>query len=125
MLREYLDVDVVLDTFPYNGGVTTLESLWMGRPVVSLAGDTLIGRQSKAMLAAIGLDGRLCARDSAGFAEIAAALVADPEALAELSASLRGKVSRSRLVDTVAFTSDLETLLRSEWRRWCRAQAPA
>jgi len=125
MLREYLDVDVVLDTFPYNGGVTTLEALWMGRPVVTVSGDTLIGRQSKAMLAAIGLADRLCAPDAARFVETAAALVADAQGLSGLSASLRERVRRSRLVDTAAFTRDLEALLRGEWRRWCTTREPS
>ncbi len=118
MLAEYGDVDVVLDTFPYNGGLTTLEALWMGRPVVTVDGDTLISRQSKAILSVIGL-GELCAPDADGFVDIASRLVSRPADLARLSASLRPSIEASALLDHAAFTRDFEALLRGEWRRWC------
>jgi predicted O-linked N-acetylglucosamine transferase (SPINDLY family) len=118
MLAQYGDVDVVLDTFPYNGGLTTLEALWMGRPVVTVEGHTLISRQSKAILSAIGL-GELCAPDTGGFVDIASRLVSRPAELARLSASLRPSLETSALLDHAAFTRDFEALLRGEWRRWC------
>jgi predicted O-linked N-acetylglucosamine transferase (SPINDLY family) len=120
MLAEYAAIDVVLDTFPYNGGVTTLEALWMGRPVVAVGGDTLISRQSKAILAAIGMP-ELCATDPRAFVETAADLVQDPVRLARLSASLRDRLRASALLDHAGFTRGLESALRAEWRRWCLA----
>ncbi len=77
MLAEYAAIDVVLDTFPYNGGLTTLEALWMGRPVVAVDGTTLISRQSRAILSAIGMPNS--ARPiPARYVEIAAGLIRDP-----------------------------------------------
>jgi protein O-GlcNAc transferase len=118
MLAEYADVDVVLDTFPYNGGLTTLEALWMGRPVVTVGGDTLISRQSRAILSEIGLE-ELCAPDAQGFVETASRLVTLPAELARLSASLRPALEASALLDHAGFTRDFEATLRDEWRRWC------
>ena len=118
MLAEYADIDIALDTFPYTGGLTTIEALWMGRPVVAVAGDTLIARQSKAILTAIGLP-ELCAPDAAAFVSVAKGLASDAGRLAALSAELRAQMRRSPLLDTTTFTRDLESLLRSEWRRWC------
>jgi predicted O-linked N-acetylglucosamine transferase (SPINDLY family) len=118
MLAEYAGIDVVLDTFPYNGGLTTLEALWMGRPVVAVDGDTLISRQSKAILAAIGLP-ELCASEPGGFVEIAAGLVQEPARLGSLSRSLRARLQASMLLDHAGFTHQFESALRVEWRRWC------
>lgn len=123
MLAEYLDIDVALDTFPYNGGLTTLEALWMGRPVVALGGDTLIARQSKGILTAIGLP-ELCAADAGGFVEIAASLVGNPARLASLGAGLRERLRASPLLDPAGFTRELEALFREEWRRWCAGRGP-
>ncbi|WP_171095120.1 tetratricopeptide repeat protein [Usitatibacter rugosus] len=109
MLLELAEVDVVLDTFPYNGGITTLEALWMGRPVVSLAGDTLVGRQGASILGAVGL-ADLVARDPAHYIEVACALAADAPRRARLSASLRNALSVSPLGDAKAFTHRLESL---------------
>ena len=118
MLAEYNGIDIVLDTFPYNGGLTTLEALWMGRPVVAVDGDTIIGRQSRAILSAIGL-AELCAPDAAGYVAIAESLANDRRRLAVLSGGLRARLRASPLLDAVGFTRDLEALLRDEWRRWC------
>lgn len=118
MLAEYNGIDIVLDTFPYNGGLTTLEALWMGRPVVAVDGDTIIGRQSRAILSAIGL-AELCAPDAAGYVAIAESLANDRRRLAALSGGLRARLRASPLLDAAGFTRDLEALLRDEWRRWC------
>ncbi len=118
MLAEYSGIDIVLDTFPYNGGLTTLEALWMGRPVVAVDGDTIISRQSKAILAAAGQPG-LCAGDVGEYVEIAARLARDPAGLAALSSRLRPALRASPLLDAARFTRHLEAAFRDEWRRWC------
>jgi len=109
MLRELSEADIVLDTFPYNGGITTLEALWMARPVVTLRGETLVGRQGAGILRAAGL-GELAAEDRAGYVALAVALANDRERLRALSTGLRERVAASPLCDAVTFTRSLEKL---------------
>ena len=116
-LAQYGDVDVVLDTFPYDGGLTTLEALWMGRPVVTLRGDTLLSRQSAALLCALGAED-LVAVDAAGFAHIVAELASDGARLARLCAGLRPRMQASALLDADGFVRVLESTYRELWRRW-------
>ena len=123
MLAEYLDIDVALDTFPYNGGVTTLEALWMGRPVVALHGDAMISRQSLAILSAIDMT-ELAAPDADAYVAIARALVGNPERLAQVSSGLRPRMRTSAATDVPRFTRDLEALYRQEWKRWCDKPSP-
>jgi predicted O-linked N-acetylglucosamine transferase (SPINDLY family) len=109
MLAELGEVDVVLDTFPYNGGITTLEALWMGRPVVSLRGDTLVGRQGAAILACAGL-GDLVAADAAAYRDIAVGIALDAARRQALARSLRETMAASALTDATAFTRRLEAV---------------
>ncbi|APV49641.1 hypothetical protein BWI17_08100 [Betaproteobacteria bacterium GR16-43] len=109
MLRELSGVDIVLDTFPYNGGITTLEALWMARPVITLRGETLVGRQGAGILRAAGLD-ELVAPDRAGYVARAVALANDRPRLLALSTGLRERVAASPLCDAVTFTRSLEAL---------------
>jgi predicted O-linked N-acetylglucosamine transferase (SPINDLY family) len=112
MLAEYGDIDAILDTAPCNGGITTLEALWMGRPVVTLAGDTLVGRQGEALLSALGRSDWV-ARDVRGFAAIAASLASDQAALAREHATLRDRLAASPCCDASAFTARLVALFAS------------
>jgi len=105
MLAEYGDIDVALDTFPYNGGLTTCEALWMGVPVVTVLGEALISRQSAALLAASG-NARWVGRDSHAATRIASALVSDPAVLAETRAGLRDAMARSPLMDGPRFARE-------------------
>ena len=123
MLAEYLEVDVALDTFPYNGGVTTLEALWMGRPVVALRGNTMISRQSLAILSAIDMP-ELAAPDTDAYVDLARTLVGTSERLARVSAGLRPRMRDSAATDVPRFTRDLEALYRQEWKRWCEKSSP-
>ncbi len=122
-LALYRHVDVALDPFPFNGSTTTFEALWMGAPVVTLLGDTMVGRWSAAMLRALKLED-LIARTPEDYVEIALRLAADPARLAELRAGLRGRVLASPLCDGQRFTRHFERLIRALWRRWCRAERP-
>ena len=117
-LARYHDVDIALDTFPYNGTTTTCEALWMGVPVVTLAGDTHMSRVGVSLLSSIGL-GRLVAQDSQSYVKAAAELAGDLEELARLRTSLRETIERSALRDEKGFTKDLEAALRNVWREWC------
>jgi protein O-GlcNAc transferase len=117
MMAEYADVDVVLDTAPYNGGITTLEALYMGRPVVTLAGTTLIGRQGAGILAALGHP-EWVAQDAAQFGNIAASLAADPSRLGAIQLGLRESLLRSPLCDAEGFTRRLEALYERMLGAW-------
>ena len=122
MLNEYGEVDIALDTFPFNGGMTTLEALWMGVPVVTIAGDTVVSRQSVSALANIGLAQTLAFENADAFVQGAIHLAGDVEHLAAMRAQLRDRVAASPLRDAGQFTRDLEALLRRMWQAWCSGQ---
>lgn len=119
-LASYADVDVALDPFPYNGGTTTAEALWMGVPVVTLAGDRWVSRVGTSILSSVGLDA-LVATTPAAYVDLAASLAADTARLRELRATLRGQLARSALCDADRFTRALESAYREMWHRWCAA----
>lgn len=116
MLAEYGDIDIALDTFPYNGGLTTLEALWMGTPVITLAGERIIGRQSAGMLQALDL-ADLIARDTADIVSKARYWADHREALNDLRGELRDRMTHSPLTDGEAYTQDLEQHLNTIWSR--------
>jgi protein O-GlcNAc transferase len=120
LLAEYSGVDIALDSFPYNGGATTCDALWMGVPVVARLGDSLISRQSAAMLEAVGLP-NLIARDNDAYLQIAVDLATDVARLAALRSALRPTIAGSPLFDADTFANALVTRLRRVWREWCRA----
>jgi predicted O-linked N-acetylglucosamine transferase (SPINDLY family) len=113
-LLRYGQIDVLLDTTPYSGGTTTCDSLWMGVPVVTLAGDRPFSRTSASVLAAAGFP-RWIASDRDGFVRTAAALAADAPALATLRETLRDRVAASRLCDERALVADFTAALRAMW----------
>jgi predicted O-linked N-acetylglucosamine transferase (SPINDLY family) len=111
-------VDVALDPFPFNGSTTSFEALWMGVPVVTLAGDRFVGRVGASLLAAVGLD-ELVARDTSGYVELARSLADDRPRLARLRAGLRDRVAASRLCRPVEYARSVEAAYRRLWRNWC------
>ena len=114
-------IDVALDTYPFNGGTTTIEALARGVPVVSWSGRTAASRCGRTILSTIGLP-ELVAADAERYVEIAASLVRDRDRLAALKSGLPARVRRSAIMDEAAFVDDLEGLYRGMWRDWCRAQ---
>ena len=116
-LAAYRGVDVALDPFPFGGGVTTCDALWMGVPVVTLPGDTFASRHGLSHLTAGGLP-ELAAPDAGGYVGLAADLARDPGRLAELRAGLRGRVARSPLCDGERLADELLAALRTAWRAW-------
>lgn len=110
--ESYHGVDVMLDTFPFGGGTTTSEALWMGIPVVSLPADRLVGHMTETIVRAVGRE-EILVEDRAGYVEMAKRLVADPNHLAEMRTSLRAQVENSALCDLPTFAGELETLY--EW----------
>lgn len=123
-LASYGEVDVALDPFPYNGGTTTVEALWMGVPVVTLAGDRFVSRMGLAHLTTIGL-GDLVAQAPDDYVQIAVRLAGDQQRLTQLRSELRKRVSNSSLCDRSRFVSGLEAAYRAMWRSWCEASGAA
>jgi len=119
-LRLFEQIDVALDPFPYNGGTTTCEALWMGLPVVTLAGETAISRAGLSLLSNIGHP-EWVARSAAEYVDIAQSLSRDPARLAQLRATLRKRMKASVLMDAPRFARDVEAAYRSMWKRWCAA----
>jgi predicted O-linked N-acetylglucosamine transferase (SPINDLY family) len=105
MLQEYNEVDIALDTFPFTGGTTTCEALWMGVPVVTCRGDRPVSRQSSAMLAAVGL-GHLAADDVDGYAQAVVNLCTDFTSLNALRRGMRERLQQSPLFNPQAFAQD-------------------
>ena len=117
-LALYGRVDIALDTFPYNGTTTTCEALWMGVPVMTLAGNTHAGRVSKSLLHCIGLE-KWAANAPEEFVSGLMEHSHDLRALAELRARLRKKVFTSPLCDEKHFTRSIEDVFRQMWQQWC------
>jgi len=122
-LSHYHDIDIALDTFPYNGTTTTCEALWMGVPVVSLAGDVHMSRVGATILRSAGL-AELTAGNTRAYTDIAVALACDHGRRGALRASLRDMLRSSPLLDHAGFTAGLERAYRERWTAWCaRAHA--
>jgi predicted O-linked N-acetylglucosamine transferase (SPINDLY family) len=117
-LAQYNQIDIVLDPFPYSGGLTTCEALWMGVPTVTLPGEIFASRHSASHLSNVGLADWLAA-DLDGYVELALARAADPAALATLRAGLRPWVKTSPLCNAPRFGRNLGAALRRTWRDWC------
>ncbi len=118
LLQAYAErVDLALDPFPYSGGVTTLEAMWMGVPTVTFVGDTFAGRHSATHLTAAGL-GNFCTDSIDAYINLAVDWTRRPEELAALRAELREKVAASPLNDEVRFGNNLDVALRGLWQDW-------
>lgn len=121
-LAKYGDIDIALDVFPYNGTTTTCDALWMGVPVVTLAGKVHAARVGASLLHRVGLD-ELVADTADRYVAIAAALAADRPRLAALRTGLRQRMQGSDLMDAEGFTRQIEEAYRAMWRRWCAGHA--
>lgn len=111
-------VDIALDTFPYNGATTTLDSLWMGVPVVALAGERGIARGTYSILQSMQLSA-LIARGADDYVELNVRLARNRSWREELRATLRNRLATSPLMDGTAFVADLESIYRRIWNAWC------
>jgi protein O-GlcNAc transferase len=117
-LETYQRIDIALDTFPYNGHTTTLDALWMGLPVVTLVGQTVVGRAGYSQLTNLRLPD-LIAQSPAEFVHIAATLASSLDRLRQLRSTLRPQMERSPLMDSSRFTRNLEAVYRQLWHGWC------
>ncbi len=124
MLGEYADMDVALDPFPFGGGLTSAEALWMGVPVVTLPGATPASRQTLAFLKAVDLED-LAAPSPEAYVERAVALAGDIGRRKALRAALRDRMAASPLTDGKAFVPALEAAYRQMWKGWTAGQTPA
>jgi predicted O-linked N-acetylglucosamine transferase (SPINDLY family) len=120
-LQAYLErhrlVDIALDPFPFTGGTTTCDALWMGVPVVTLRGDRAVARGGASILTNAGLS-ELIADTTNQYIQIASSLADDRPPLADLRANLRRRLLASSLMNARQFTWDLEQAYRSMWERW-------
>lgn len=117
-LARYREIDVCLDTFPYNGHTTSLDALWMGVPTVTLAGDTVVGRAGVSQAMNVGLP-ELIATTPEGYVRVASSLAGDLEHLGELRGTLRQRMKQSPLMDGARFARNFESVYRDVWRRYC------
>jgi predicted O-linked N-acetylglucosamine transferase (SPINDLY family) len=111
-------VDLCLDTFPYNGGTTTLHALWMGVPTLTLAGATMAGRVGAGVLGHVGLDA-FVAPDATAFEAQGASWAQRLPELAQLRAGLRDRFAQSAIGQPARVAAGLERALRTMWQRWC------
>jgi len=115
LLEEYACVDIALDPFPFTGGLTSCEALWMGVPVVTWPQSRAVSRQTFALLSAIGLP-ELAAQDGNDYVRIAVALAGNHQMLTSLRRTMRDKMRASSLMEVAAFASDIEITLRQLWQ---------
>lgn len=117
----YREMDIALDTFPYHGTTTTCEALWMGVPVVTLAGQTHVSRVGVSLLTNVGLP-ELVAASEDEYVRIAVELAANTERLSGYRANLRDQMRESRLLDAPSFAREMEVAFRQMWISWVASQ---
>jgi predicted O-linked N-acetylglucosamine transferase (SPINDLY family) len=119
---DYLDLicsfDIALDTFPFTGGTTTAQQLYLGVPCVTLAGERQVSRMGVTMLHAVGLDDLIATTIDEYFEKVIA-LANDLPRLSHIRATLRDRMLATTLADAHQFTRQLESAYRNIWRNWC------
>lgn len=118
-IGTYDRIDVGLDTFPWGGGITTCDAMWMGVPVVTLAGRTAVGRGGASILSNVGLTDLIAATPQQ-YSQIAIALASDLPRLNQLRQALRQRMQASPLMDAPRFARNVEAVYRQLWHDWCR-----
>jgi predicted O-linked N-acetylglucosamine transferase (SPINDLY family) len=121
-VQTYGRIDIALDPFPYGGGITTCDALWMGVPVVSLIGQTAVGRGGKSILTNIGIP-ELAARRPRQYVQAAVTLAQSSQRLSELRQSLRQRMLTSPLMNARRFARNVENAYRQIWREYCRSDS--
>ncbi len=117
--KLYHRIDAGLDTFPYNGHTTSLDSLWMGVPVITLAGTAPVGRAGVSQLSNLGLT-KLIAKTPEEFVQIAANLTSDIDQLSALRSTFRERMRNSPIMDAKRFAREIEGVYRTIWTNLCR-----
>jgi predicted O-linked N-acetylglucosamine transferase (SPINDLY family) len=121
-LRQYSRIDIALDTFPYHGTTTTCEAMWMGVPVVSLAGKVHVSRVGVSLLSNVGL-AELIALSPQEYIQIASELAHDLGRRGNLRSNLRHRMQQSPLMNAPRFARNVEAAYRQMWRRWCEDES--
>ncbi|WP_407400650.1 hypothetical protein [Anaerovibrio sp.] len=116
-LKEYLDMDIALDTFPYPGGGTTCDALYMGVPVITLAGNSHGERFGRSLLENIGLS-EFVTNDKQSYFNLAVALAGDKEIINNLHIGLRNMMENSPLMDRKLYMQELETAYKAVWDKY-------
>jgi protein O-GlcNAc transferase len=111
-------IDLALDPFPCNGGTTSMDTLWMGVPFVTLAGEHFVSRMGVTILTNAGMP-ELIAKNTDEYVELAVKLGLDRDRLRGLRHNLRQKVAASPLMNQVTFARNMEAAYREMWRKWC------
>ncbi len=114
--EKYSEFDVALDPFPYNGGVTTCDALWMGVPVLTVAGPSYVSRQGAMQMLTVGLP-EFVADSPEGLVQLAKQWTTRRPELAQIRAGLRERLARSPLADGKRYVRNLENALRTAWRK--------
>lgn len=123
-LAAFSDADIALDTFPYPGTTTTCEALWMGVPTVTLAGNSLLGREGVGVMKAVGLPDYIAVNEDEYVAK-AVKIASDIPALSALRVMLRERVAESPVFDSAKFARNLESAFREMWEKFSRARSIA
>ncbi len=117
-LQLYHRIDIALDTWPCNGHTTSFDAFWMGAPVVTMAGETAMGRAGVSQVMNLGL-AELAASSPEEYVRVAGKLAGDLPRLGELRAGLRERMKGSPLMDGRRFAQNMEAAYRGMWERWC------
>lgn len=120
-LAAYNRIDIALDPFPFPGGTTSVEGLWMGVPVLTLAGERFLSRQGVGILMNAGLPEWIAA-DADDYVARAVAHARDLQCLSNLRNGLRQQVLDSPIFDAPRFAKNFESALRGMWQAWCDGQ---
>lgn len=116
-LESYHEIDIALDPYPYHGTTTSCEALYMGVPVITLAGETHRSRVGVSLLNQVGLQ-HLIAKNEDEYVAIACSLASDLGGLADLRKNLRSRMEKSPLMDEAGFTKGIEKAYRAMWRKY-------
>jgi len=115
---QFNHVDIVLDTFPYNGDTTTCDAMWMGVPVVTLEGNAFHSRRGAGLLSCMDLQD-LIAQSPESYVQSAVELAKDLPRLVQLRSTLRDRLAKSPVTDGLTYTRQLECNYRQIWHKWC------
>jgi protein O-GlcNAc transferase len=121
-IRSYHNIDIALDPFPFAGGTTTFDAIWMGVPVVTLAGDRPVGRGGLSILSTLGHP-EWVGKNLEDYARVAKDLASNHGKLATIRQNLRDEIKKSPLMDSPRFVREMEKHFRQIWKKWCEQPA--